>query len=44
MIVITLSFLILFNACGEQKSDGQRTIEEEDGVLIVKNPLEPLNA
>jgi len=39
---ITLSLLILFNACGEQKALGQRTIEEVDGVTVVKNPLEPL--
>ncbi len=40
---ITFSLLILFNACGEQKAHGQRTIEEPDGVTVVKNPLEPLN-
>jgi len=40
---ITFSLLILFNACGEQKAHGHRTIEEADGVTIVKNPLEPLN-
>lgn len=40
---ITFSLLILFNACGEQKTHGQRTIEEADGVTVVKNPLEPLN-
>jgi hypothetical protein len=41
--IITFSLLILFNACGEQKARGQRTIEEADGVTVVKNPLEPLN-
>lgn len=40
---ITFSLLILFNACGEQKARGQRTIEEADGVTVVKNSLEPLN-
>jgi len=40
---ITFSLLILFNACVEQKARGQRTIEEADGVTVVKNPLEPLN-
>lgn len=40
---ITFSLLILFNACGEQKALGQRTIEKENGVTVVKNPLEPLN-
>ena len=40
---ITFSSLILFNACGEQKARGQRTIEEADRVTVVENPLEPLN-
>ncbi len=40
---ITFSLLILFNACGEQRAHGQRTIEEPDGPTVVKNPLEPLN-
>ena len=40
---ITLSFLILFSACVEQKAHGKRIIEEADGVIVVKNPLEPLN-
>ncbi|UCE22916.1 MAG: 6-bladed beta-propeller [Candidatus Aminicenantes bacterium] len=41
--VTFFSLLILFNACGEQKALGQRTIAEENGVTVVKNPLEPLN-
>ena len=41
---ITFSLLILFNACGEQRALGQRTIEEANGVTVVKNPLEPLNS
>lgn len=41
--VIFFSLLILFNACGEQKAHGRVTIEEEDGVIVVKNPSEPLN-
>jgi hypothetical protein len=40
---ITFSLLILFNACGEQKAHGQRTIEEANGVTVVENPSEPLN-
>lgn len=40
---ITFSLFILFNACGEQRAHRQRTIEEADGVTVVKNPLEPLN-
>jgi len=41
--VIIFSLLILFNACGEQKALGQRTIENENGVIVMKNPLKPLN-
>jgi hypothetical protein len=41
--VFTFSLLILFNACGEQKAHGRVTIEEENGVTVVKNPSEPLN-
>lgn len=40
---VTFSLLILFNACGEQKVHGQRTIGEWDGATVVKNPPEPLN-
>ncbi len=39
----TFSLLILFNVCGKQEAPGQRTIEEVDGVIEVKNPREPLN-
>lgn len=43
LFVFTLIFLILilFNACGEQKSKWQGTAEEVDGVMIVTNPIEP---
>ncbi|NQT80990.1 MAG: 6-bladed beta-propeller [Candidatus Aminicenantes bacterium] len=40
---ITFSLLILFNACVEQKAHRKKIIEEADGVIVVKNPLEPLN-
>jgi hypothetical protein len=43
IIAIVFSLLILFNACGEQKAHGQKAIEDENGVTIVKNPSEPLN-
>ena len=36
------SILILFNACGQQKTEWQGTIEEVDGVAVVKNPREPM--
>jgi len=40
---ITFLLLILFNACGEQKAHGERIVEDENGVTVVKNPSEPLN-
>jgi len=39
---ITFSLLILFSGCRQQKSPWQGTIEEVDGVIIVKNPMKPL--
>jgi hypothetical protein len=42
-IITFLSVFILFNACRQQTSEWQGTIEETDGVAIVKNPIEPLN-
>jgi hypothetical protein len=41
--VIFFSILILFSACWQQKSPWQGTIEEENGITVVKNPSEPLN-
>lgn len=40
---VAFSFLILFNACGRQKSQWQATVEEVEGVTVVKNPSVPLN-
>lgn len=40
---VTFSLLMLFNACEKQEAPGQRNIEEVDGVIVVKNPREPLN-
>lgn len=37
--IIALSILVL--SCNQQKTKGQETIEEVDGVTIVKNPAEP---
>jgi hypothetical protein len=37
-----LSILILFSSCWRQESSLQGTIEEVDGVTIVKNPAKPL--
>ena len=36
IILLTLAF------CGGQKSEWQGTIEEIDGLVIVKNPKEPM--
>ena len=39
---ITFSLvLILFNACGQPQDKWQGTVEEVNGVTIVKNPTEP---
>lgn len=42
MKIVFLSLLILFIACGEQEAKWKGTIEEVDGVTIVKNPIEPM--
>jgi len=43
IFTITLfSILILFNNCSQQKSQWKGSIEEVDGVTIVKNPKEPM--
>ena len=41
-VTFTLSILFLFNTCGEHKTAWQGTIEEVDGVSVVKNPKEPM--
>ena len=43
LIMLFFSVLILFCACGQQTSAKQGTIELVDGVMIVRNPSEPLN-
>ncbi|MGD8535428.1 MAG: 6-bladed beta-propeller [Candidatus Aminicenantes bacterium] len=43
IVAIPFSLLIFFNACGEQKAHGRVTIEEADGITVVKNPSKPLN-
>jgi hypothetical protein len=42
-IITFFSGFILFNTCGQQRSEWRGMIEEVDGVTIVKNPIEPLN-
>jgi len=43
---ITLVFFIatsmLLVSCGQQKAKWKGTIEEQDGVIIIKNPAEPI--
>jgi hypothetical protein len=40
--IVFISLLILFISCGKQKAEWQGTIEEVDGVAVVKNPYKPL--
>ena len=39
-LFLSLSIILIF--CGKQKSGWKGTIEEENGVTIVKNPKEPM--
>jgi hypothetical protein len=39
---IALFLLILFTSCEQQKAKWTGTIEEADGVIVVKNPKEPM--
>jgi hypothetical protein len=41
-IILFLSVLIIFVFCGQKKSKWQGTIEEVNGVTVVKNPIEPM--
>lgn len=41
-IVLVLSILIMTVSCSQQKTEWEGTIEEVDGVTIVKNPKEPI--
>ncbi len=41
-IVISISTLIMLISYGGQKAEWKGTIEEEDGVEVIKNPTEPL--
>ena len=34
--------LLLFISCKQQKVDWEGTIQEEEGVIVVKNPIEPI--
>jgi hypothetical protein len=41
-IVFIFSLFIFFVSCRQQKSKWKGTIEEVDGVTVVKNPKEPI--
>jgi len=41
-VVLFLSVVIIFVSCGNQKAEWKGTIEEENGVTVVKNPKEPM--
>ena len=41
-IILFLSVFIMLISCQKQKPDWKGTIEEVDGVTVVKNPIEPL--
>lgn len=41
-IVLFLSVFIIFISCEQQKREWKGTIEEVDGVTVVKNPKEPM--
>ena len=41
-IVLFLSVLIILVSCGKQKTEWKGTIEEENGVTVIKNPKEPM--
>jgi hypothetical protein len=42
-LMLLLPAMFLFHSCGPQSTEAKATIEEVDGVTIVKNPLEPMN-
>ncbi|MDH5467279.1 MAG: 6-bladed beta-propeller [Candidatus Aminicenantes bacterium] len=41
-IVILFSAFFLFVSCGQQKTEWKGTVEEENGITVVKNPKEPM--
>ena len=41
-IIISISIFMMLVSCGRQKASWKGTIEEVDGVTIVKNPKEPM--
>jgi len=41
-VVLFIAASMLLVSCGQQKAKWKGTIEEQDGVIIVKNPAEPI--
>ena len=41
-IVLSFSVFFMFVSCQKQKAEWKGTIEEVDGVTIIKNPKEPM--
>lgn len=41
-IILFLSLIIMLASCKPQKAEWKGTIEEENGVTVVKNPKEPM--
>jgi len=41
-VVLFISVFIILNSCQKQKAEWRGTIEEENGVTVVKNPKEPM--
>lgn len=42
LIVLSISALMILVSCQQQKAEWKGTIEEENGVTVVKNPNEPM--
>lgn len=40
--VLSILLIVSFISCSQQKTQWQGTIEEVDGVTVVKNPIEPM--
>ena len=40
--ILFFSIFTIFASCGKQKAEWKGTIEEIDGVTVVKNPKEPI--
>ncbi|MEE8376776.1 MAG: 6-bladed beta-propeller, partial [Candidatus Aminicenantaceae bacterium] len=42
LFILIIGFILLFIFCQQQKTIWKGTIEEKDGVIIIKNPKEPI--